>query len=124
AADRVQPRAPGRLPLPGRGRRRGPARDPGGRARMTEPGSGDGGGSGRGISPRLDPHGPLELVGGRLLFQGGVPRRRNCATLHRLASGRILLAFAQTRGADLANDAAVMLSWTDDDGRTWAEPEP
>jgi hypothetical protein len=77
-----------------------------------------------GISPRLDPDGPLELIDGRLLFPGGAPRRRNCASLTRLADGRLLLAFAQTRGPELANDAAVMLSASDDDGRTWSEPDP
>lgn len=76
------------------------------------------------ISPALDADGPLELLGGRLLFQEGVPRRRNCASIVRLASGRLLLAFAQTRGAALANDAAVMLSASDDEGATWSEPDP
>lgn len=75
-------------------------------------------------APRLDPDGPLDLLDARLLFQGGAPRRRNCATVTRIPSGRLLLAFAQTRGPGLANDAAVMLSSSDDDGRTWAEPDP
>ena len=75
-------------------------------------------------SPRLKPGGPLGLLDARLLFQGGAPRRRNCATIVRLRSGRLLLAFAQTRGPDLANDAAVMLSASDDDGTTWSDPDP
>ena len=76
------------------------------------------------VNPRLDPDGPLELLDAHLLFQGGAPRRRNCATLHRLPSGRVLIAFAQTRGPELANDAALMLAWSDDDGDTWSEPDP
>lgn len=58
------------------------------------------------------------------MFVAGPPRRRNCASLCRLPSGRLLLTFAQTRGPGLANDAAVMLSASDDEGATWSEPDP
>ncbi len=75
-------------------------------------------------SARLDPRGPIEVVREQALFTGGSPRRRNCASLARLESGRLLLAFAQTRGPDLANDAVLMVSSSDDDGDTWSEPDP
>jgi hypothetical protein len=76
------------------------------------------------VNPQLVADAPLELLEARLLFQAGAPRRRNCASLHRLPSGRVLITFAQTRGPELANDAAVMLAWSDDDGATWSEPDP
>src|SRR4051794_30231159 len=75
-------------------------------------------------SHRLLPDAPVEVMRERALFTAGKPRRRNCPSVVRLPSGRLLLAFAQTRGPDLANDAAVMLSASDDDGATWSEPDP
>lgn len=76
-------------------------------------------------SARLLPGAPVEVVAERALFADGPPRRRSAASLARIDSdGRLLLVFSQTSGAALANDAALMLATSDDDGGTWSEPIP
>ena len=74
---------------------------------------------------RLDAGGPLELLSERALFTGGAPRRRTAASIARIeADGRLLLVFSQTPDTALGNQAALMLSTSDDSGRSWAEPYP
>jgi hypothetical protein len=92
---------------------------------MTESGgAASGGDAAARASSRLLPDAPVQVDRERALFTGGKPRRRSCPSLVRLPSGRLLLAYAQTRGPELANDAAVMLAASDDDGETWSEPDP
>jgi hypothetical protein len=76
-------------------------------------------------SPRLIEDGPLELIGARTLFSDSPIRRRSAASLIRLeGSGRLLMVFSQTHGPELRNDAAIMLTHSDDDGGSWADPVP
>jgi hypothetical protein len=74
-------------------------------------------------TPSLLPDGPLELLDAQTLFATGAPRRRMAGGLARLPSGRLLLTFA-FGPMPRRNDGAVMRSWSDDGGRTWAEPLP
>jgi hypothetical protein len=76
-------------------------------------------------SPALLPDGPLELISARTLFSGPPARRRSAASVVRLeSSGRLLMVFSQVPRATLGNDAALMLSRSDDAGETWQEPIP
>jgi BNR repeat protein len=82
-------------------------------ARMTAP------------TPNLPAGGALELVDARTLFEGRPVRRRNAASVTRFAgSGRLLMVFSQGPGLEVRNDAAIMQTHSDDDGRTWADPTP
>ncbi len=73
--------------------------------------------------PELFAEGPLEVVSVRTLFPGGPIRRRSAASVVRLeASGRLLMVFSMVPGAELRNDAALMLTRSEDDGETWSEP--
>ena len=75
--------------------------------------------------PRLDPDGPLELVSARTLFADAPLGRRSAASVVRLgSSGRLLMCYSHVVGVALRNQAALMLTHSDDDGETWAEPLP
>jgi hypothetical protein len=77
------------------------------------------------LNPRLDPDGPLALVDSQTLFANGALRRRTSGGLARLASGRLLLTFCLGPGGEeRGNDGAIMLSHSDDGGRTWDDPLP
>jgi BNR repeat-like domain len=74
-------------------------------------------------TPRLDPDGPLEVVDARTLFADAPPGRRSAASLVRIEStGRLLLCFSHVVGVELRNQAALVVSRSDDDGATWTEP--
>jgi len=74
-------------------------------------------------SPKLHPDGPLELVAAQTLFADAPPGRRSAASVVRLeSSGRLLLCYSHVAGVALRNQAALMLTSSDDDGLTWAEP--
>ena len=75
-------------------------------------------------TPRLLPDAPLAVESGQVLFRGSSIRRRGFPSLVRLPSGRLLLAFMMGTGPASANDTAVMLSHSDDDGTTWDDPFP
>lgn len=76
-------------------------------------------------SPDLAPDGPLELVSATTLFGERPTGRRSAASVVRLeSSGRLLMCFSEVAGAALRNQAALMLSHSDDDGATWSEPLP
>jgi hypothetical protein len=75
-------------------------------------------------NPKLLPNAPIEVLESRTLFRSASIRRHGCASLRRLASGRLLMAFMAGTGPKHVNDGAVMLSWSDDEGRTWDEPVP
>ena len=75
-------------------------------------------------TPRLLPDAPLAVESGQVLFRGSSIRRRGFPSLVRLPSGRLLLAFMMGTGPQPANDTAVMLSHSDDEGATWDEPFP
>jgi hypothetical protein len=60
----------------------------------------------------------------RVLFDGPSIRRRGFPSIRRLPSGRLLLAFEAGTGPEPRNDAAVLVSHSDDDGATWDEPFP
>jgi hypothetical protein len=78
-----------------------------------------------GPNPELESDAPIEVVEAATLFASATPRRRMCGGLVRLPSGRLLLTFALGAGGDSRrNDGAIMLTWSDDDGRTWDEPRP
>jgi hypothetical protein len=76
------------------------------------------------LSPRLLPDAPLEIESGQVLFAGPSIRRRGFPSIRRLPGGRLVLAFEVGTGPDPRNDAAVMLSHSDDGGSTWDEPFP
>jgi hypothetical protein len=67
---------------------------------------------------------PFDLIDARVLFESDAIRQRSCGSLARLDTGRLLLAFRLGTGPDRANDGAVMLSHSDDDGFTWDEARP
>ena len=75
-------------------------------------------------NPRLEPDAPIEVLEARTLFRSEAVRRRGAASLRRLGSGRLLMAFLMGTGPTHVNDGAVMLTHSDDDGRTWDEPFP
>ena len=74
-------------------------------------------------TPSLLPDAPLELLDARTIFATGQPRRRMAGGLARLPFGRLLLTFA-LGSMPRRNDGAVMRSWSDDGGRSWADPLP
>lgn len=74
-------------------------------------------------TPRLDPAGPLELVSARTLFADAPLGRRSAASVIRVeSSGRLLMCYSHVTGIALRNQAALMLTMSDDDGETWGEP--
>ena len=74
-------------------------------------------------TPRLDPGGPLEVQDARTLFADAPPGRRSAASLVRIEStGRLLMCFSHVVGVELRNQAALVVSMSDDDGATWTEP--
>ena len=75
-------------------------------------------------NPSLLADAPLEVLEARTLFRSPSVRRRGAASLRRLDSGRLLLVFIVGTGPDHVNDGAVVLSSSDDEGRTWEEPFP
>lgn len=76
-------------------------------------------------SPRLTPDGPLEVVASQTLFGDRPTGRRSAASVVRIeSSGRLLMCFSEVAGAALRNQAALMLSQSDDDGATWSEALP
>lgn len=75
-------------------------------------------------SPRLLPDAPLEVEWSRVLFEGPSIRRRGFPSIRRLPTGRLLLAFEVGTGPEPRNDAAVMISYSDDEGVTWDDPVP
>lgn len=76
------------------------------------------------MNAQLLPGSPIELVEARPLFRTSAIRQRNVGSLARLESGRVLLAFRLGTGPVRANDGAVMLTWSDDNGQTWDDPRP
>jgi hypothetical protein len=75
-------------------------------------------------TPKLLSDAPLEVESARTLFDGPSVRRRGFPSVRRLASGRLLLAFEMGSGPEPVNDAAILVSHSDDDGGTWDEPFP
>ena len=76
-------------------------------------------------TPALVADGPLELLSAGPIFPATPARRRSAASLVRIErTGRLLMVFSQTSGPELRNDAAIMLSHSDDDGGRWSEPVP
>jgi hypothetical protein len=76
-------------------------------------------------TPRLNPGGPLELVSARTLFDQRPIGRRSAASVVRVEStGRLLMCFSEIAGQALRNQAALMVSQSDDDGGSWSEPLP
>jgi hypothetical protein len=76
-------------------------------------------------SPRLTTDGPLELVAATTLFGDRPPGRRSAASVVRIeSSGRLLMSFSHVAGTALRNQAALMVTRSDDDGTTWSDPLP
>ena len=75
-------------------------------------------------NPLLEPDAPLEVLEARVILSSPEPRRRGTAHLLRLDSGRILLAYTLRRPQTTGMSGALMLTRSDDDGRTWDEPYP
>ena len=75
-------------------------------------------------NPQLLSNAPIEVIDSRTLFQSPSIRRHGAASLRRLGDGRLLMAFMAGTGPRHVNDGAVMLTWSDDEGRTWDEPFP
>lgn len=75
--------------------------------------------------PVLGPDGPLELIAAKTLFEDRPLGRRSAASVVRIEStGRLLMCFSEVAGAALRNQAALMISHSDDDGARWSEPLP
>jgi BNR repeat-like domain len=73
--------------------------------------------------PRLVADGPLELIDARTLFADAPLGRRSAASLAKVEStGRILMTFSHVVGAELGNQAALMVTHSDDDGTSWSDP--
>ena len=70
-------------------------------------------------TPRLNADAPIEVIEARTLFRGYSIRRRGAASLRRLGSGRLLMAYFEGTGPGHLNDGAVMLTHSDDHGATW-----
>jgi hypothetical protein len=76
-------------------------------------------------TPRLVPGGPLEVVTAQALFVERPIGRRSAASVVRIEStGRLLMCFSEIAGGALRNQAALMISRSDDEGATWSEPLP
>ena len=76
-------------------------------------------------TPRLIPGGPLEVVAAQTLFGQRPIGRRSAASVVRIEStGRLLMCFSEIAGGTLRNQAALMISRSDDDGASWSEPLP
>ena len=75
-------------------------------------------------NPQLLTDAPIELLESRTLFRSPSARRHGCGSIRRLSNGRLLMAFMAGTGPEHVNDGAVMLTWSDDEGRTWDEPFP
>jgi hypothetical protein len=73
---------------------------------------------------RLLADSPIEVVAARTLFRTTAVRQHNVGSLVRLATGCILLAFRAGTGPVRRNDGVVMVTHSDDDGETWADPAP
>lgn len=74
-------------------------------------------------TPRLEPGGPLEVIEARTLFADAPPGRRSAASIVRIEStGRLLMCFSHVVGVDLRNQAALVVTQSNDEGATWAEP--
>ena len=75
-------------------------------------------------TPRLADDSPLQVVTARTLFETAPVGRRNAASVVRIEStGRLLMCFSHVVGAALRNQAALVVSHSDDDGETWSDPE-
>lgn len=75
-------------------------------------------------TPRLADDSPLELIAARSLFDTAPIGRRSAASVVRIEStGRLLMCFSHVVGPALRNQAALMVSHSDDDGETWSDPE-
>ena len=75
-------------------------------------------------TPRLTPDSPLQVVTARTLFDTAPVGRRNAASVVRIEStGRLLMCFSHVVGPALRNQAALVVSHSDDDGETWSDPE-
>jgi len=75
-------------------------------------------------TPRLADDSPLQVVTARTLFDTAPVGRRNAASVVRIEStGRLLMCFSHVVGAALRNQAALVVSHSDDDGETWSDPE-
>jgi BNR repeat protein len=76
-------------------------------------------------TPKLQADGPLELLSAKTLFDDRPIGRRSAASVVRLEStGRLLMCFSEIAGRALRNQAALMISASDDDGDSWSEPVP
>lgn len=76
-------------------------------------------------TPNLLPDGPLELVSARTLFDDRPVGRRNAASVVRLKnSGRLLMCFSEVAGRELRNQAALLVTRSEDNGASWTEPLP
>jgi len=75
-------------------------------------------------TPALAPDAPLELLEARTLFADAPLGRRSAASLVRMEStGRLLMCFSHVVGPALRNQAALVVTHSDDDGATWSDPE-
>jgi len=75
-------------------------------------------------NPTLHDDAPIQVISSRVLFRSGSVRHRNCGSLIRLESGRLLLAFRLGTNPERRNDEAIMITYSDDHGTTWDEPVP
>ena len=75
-------------------------------------------------TPALTADAPLELIEARTLFADAPPGRRSAASIVRIeATGRLLMCFSHVVGTALRNQAALVVTHSDDDGATWSDPE-
>jgi hypothetical protein len=72
-------------------------------------------------NPWLVPGAPFEIVSSQALFPSSGPSRRMSGGFARNEAGRLLLTFIHA-SMPRGDRAAIMTSWSDDDGKTWTEP--
>ena len=75
-------------------------------------------------NPLLPADSPLEVIDARVVFRGDAVRRRGTANMVRLDSGQLLLSFTVRRPQRAGMVGALVLTRSDDGGRTWEEPFP
>ena len=73
-------------------------------------------------NPQLGPDSPIEVVSAKTLFPTDEVCHCKAASLVRLDGGRLLMTFSLTVGHGRL-ESSLMLTHSDDEGETWAEPD-
>lgn len=74
-------------------------------------------------NPSFLTNGPLQVLEAKTLFPSNKVVVNKAATLNRLSTGRLMLAFGHSEGAVNGNFGSVVFSKSDDNGKTWSAPK-